>query len=191
MGVRRPALALAVLALGLAGCGSIASVEGQPDVGQIPSGPLQATGGDADGPVTEVGSGRTLGIGWRYSIYASADGICTQLELANMASAGCGSGPLIPEDSVFGSIGSSGGGPGGPGTAAETPTPVEGIVTSRAAAVWIVTDSGARLPTTLMSLEVADHDAKAFVGFLPADQIAARVVATDADGEVLGAYELP
>ena len=57
--------------------------------------------------------------------------------------------------------------------------------------MWIVTDSGARLPTTLMSLEVADHDAKAFVGFLPAGQIAARVVATDADGEVLGAFELP
>ena len=66
--MRRPALALAVLALGLTGCGGIVSVEGQPEAGQIPSGSLQAMGGDADGPVTEVGSGRTLGIGWRYSI---------------------------------------------------------------------------------------------------------------------------
>jgi hypothetical protein len=179
-----------MLVLWLAGCGAIVSVAGQPDAGQIPSGPLQAMGGDADGPVTEVGSGRTLGVGWRYAIYDSADGTCTQLELANMTSAGCATGRLIPQDSVFGSVGSGGGG-GGPGVASETPTPVDGIVTSRAGAVWIVTNSGARLPATLMSLEAGGHDATAFVGFVPAGETAVRVIATDSDGEVLGAYALP
>jgi hypothetical protein len=185
--VSRAGFGLALL-FGLVGCGGIASVEGQPDPAQIPSGALRVV--DADGPVTEVGSGRTLGIGWRYAIYESADGICTQLELANVTSAGCGTGPLISEGSVFGGVGGTTG-LAGPGVAADTPTPVDGIVTSQVDAVWIVAESGARLPTTLMSLEGAGHDAQAFVGFVPAGERAARVVATDGDGEVLEAFELP
>ena len=182
----RRTLAIPLLVLALGGC-AIVQVGGQPDPAAIPTGPLHATGGDAVGPVTEVGRGRTLGIGWRYAVYDTADGLCTQLEVANMTSAGCSAGPLMPEGTVFGMVGSS----GDVGGASESPTPVDGIVSSQAAAVWIMTGSGARLATTLMPLAGAGHDAKAFVGFVPAGARAVGVVASDAAGEVLETYQLP
>ena len=175
-----------MLALGLAGCG-IARVDGQPDPAEIPSGPLRAIAGEAAGPITEVGSGRTLGVGWRYAIYDSGDGICTQLELASVTSAGCGSLPLVPAESIFGGVGSNGDG----GAASEFPAPVDGIVNNRVAAVWLVTDSGGRVPTTLMPLAGAGHDAKAFVGFTPAGEAAVGVVAVGAAGQVLETFDLP
>ncbi len=184
MSRRTPAILLLVLALG--GC-AIVQVDGQPDPAAIPTGPLHATGGDAVGPVTEVGRGRTLGVGWRYAVYDTADGLCTQLELANLTSAGCSAGPLLPDDSAFGMVGSS----GDVGGASESPSPVDGIVSSEVAAVWIMTGSGARLATTLMPLAGAGHDAKAFVGFVPAGARAVGVVASDAAGEVLETYQLP
>ena len=178
-------MALGVLALGLAGCG-IAQVERQPDPAEIPNGPLQAIGGEAVGPITEVGSGRTLGIGWRYAVYDSGDGICTQLELASVSSGGCGSLPLIPAEGIFGGVSS-----GGPGAPSEFPAPVDGIVSSRVAAVWIQTESGGRVATRLMPLAGAGHDAKAFIGFAPAGERAASLVAVDAGGEVLETFDLP
>jgi len=178
-----------VLALALAGCG-VMRVEGQPDPAEIPSGPLAALSDDAVGPVTEVGSGRTLGIGWRYAIYDTADGVCTQLELASVSSGSCGSLPLILEESVFGGVGSGGAG-GDPGAPLESPTPIDGIVSSRVAAVWIETASAGRIAATLMPLAGAGHDATAFVGFVPAGETATGVVATDADGELLETFDLP
>ncbi len=184
--MRRARLALVVLGLALAGCG-IVRVEGQPDPAEIPSGPLEAMSDDAVGPVTEVGSGRTLGIGWRYAIYETADGICTQLEMANFASGSCGSLPLLSEESVFGGVGTG----GDPGGTSDSPTPIDGIVSSQVAAVWIETASGARIAATLMPLAGAGHNAAAFVGFVPAGETATGVVATDADGELLETFDLP
>ncbi len=148
---------------------------------------MQALSDDAVGPVTEVGSGRTLGIGWRYAIYDTADGICTQLELASLSSGTCGSLPLISEGSVFGGVGAN----GGPGAASESPSPVDGIVSSQVAAVWIETASGGRIAATLMPLAGAGHDATAFVGFVPAGETATGVVATDAAGELVETFDLP
>jgi hypothetical protein len=184
--MRLARLALLGAVIALAGCGIVA-VEGQPDAAQIPGGPLTAVGGDAVGPITAVGSGRTLGIGWRYAVYDTADGVCTQLEMSTVTSGGCGPGPLLSDGSIFGGAGSGG---SDPDAASAFPTPVHGIVGSRVAEVWIVTASGERFPTTLMSLASAGHDAQAFVGFVPAGQTAASVVATDAAGDELETFDL-
>ena len=184
--MRRAPLALLGAMLALAGCGIVA-VEGQPEPAEIPSGPLRAVGNDAVGPITAVGSGRTLGIGWRYAVYDTADGVCTQLEMSSVTSGGCGPAPLISEGSVFGGTGSGGGDPDG---ASAFPTPVHGIVGSQVAEVSIVTESGQRFPTTLMSLASAGHDAQAFVGFVPEGETAASVVASDAAGGALETFDL-
>jgi hypothetical protein len=126
-----------------AGCG-IATMD-QRDPAEIPAGPLVA-GSDATGPIVELGRGRTLGIGWRYAIYPSADGWCTQLEMTSVSSSGCGD-LLPPEGIAFGSVGS--------GALSEGPTPVEGIVSAEVAEVWLVTSSGQRIETTLMPLAKA------------------------------------
>jgi hypothetical protein len=174
-----------LLVIGLVGCG-LARVDGGPDPAEIPSGPMEAIGAEAIGPVTEVGSGRTLGIGWRYAIFESADGTCTQLELASVTSSGCGPLPLLAEGSVFGGI--SGGGGSDPGVG---PTPYDGVVSSDVAEVWLQTGSGGRIATTLMSLGEAGFDAKAFVGFAPEKQSVTGVVAVDAAGDVLETFDLP
>ena len=172
-----------VVAVALSACG-VVRVEGQPDPAAIPAGPLEAVGAEATGPIVEIGSGRTLGVGWRYATYESADGICTQLELASYTTAGCGPLPLVAEGSVFGRAGS--GGTGEP----DAPVPYDGIVSRDVAEVWLVTDSGQRLATTLMSLAEAGHDATAFVGFAPPEEAVTGAVAVDADGRVIETFNL-
>jgi hypothetical protein len=163
-----------------AGCG-IATVE-QPDPAEIPEGPLEVTGPDATGPIVELGRGRTLGIGWRYAIYPSADGWCTQLELTSFSSSGCGD-LLPPEGSAFGSVGS--------GAPSDGPTPVEGIVRAAVAEVWLVASSGQRIETTLMPLTEAGLEGKAFVGFAPAASTPSSLVAIDDDGQEMETFDLP
>jgi len=174
-----PRMLVAFLALALAGCSLVREVE--PDPAAIPAGPLEALGGEPTGPLIELGSGRTFGIGWRYSIYESDEGWCTQLETVSVSSSSCGT--LIPLDSVFGGIGFSG--------PSDGPAPVEGIVSPEIAEVWIETSTGARFETTLMSLAEAGLDDKAFVGFGPANDPIISVTALDADGNLLGTFEAP
>jgi hypothetical protein len=181
----RRGMPVLLLIIGLAGCG-LARVDDGPDPAEIPGGPVEAIGADAIGPVTEVGSGRTLGFGWRYAIFEGADGTCTQLELASMTSSACGPLPLLAEGRVFGGI-SGGGGP----DPAVGPTPYDGVVSSDVAEVWLQTESGGRIATTLMSLAEAGFDANAFVGFAPDNQSVTGVVAVDAAGDVLETFDLP
>ena len=183
MGVRRLGRCLLVVMLlgALAGCG-IATVEG-PDPAQIPSGPLPATGVEPTGEIVELGRGRALGVGWRYSIYPSADGWCTQLEMTSLTSSACGE--LPPSDgSVFGGMGRNGAG-------SEGPAPVEGLVSEEVAEVWLVPSDGQRIEAMLMPLDEAGLEGKAFLGFAPMDAAVRAVVAIDADGQELETRDLP
>lgn len=187
--VDRDRRSIASLLLGasllLASC-SIVRVEGRPDPAEIPAGPLEALGPAAVGPVVELGSGRTAGVGWRSSAYESDAGTCTQLELAATTSTTCGDIGGWFRDGPIGSVGR-----GGPDPSGDLAMAVEGVVTSEVVQVWIVTDTGRRIPTSLLSMAAAGHDAQAFVGFVPAGVTATSVVATDDGGKALGTSELP
>ena len=171
---------VAVLPFALAGCALVREVDRDPAA--IPAGPLEALGGEASGPIIELGSGRTFGVGWRYSIYESEGGWCTQLETTTVTSSSCG--PLAPMDSVFGGVGFGGTSDGGP-------APLEGIVSRGVAEVWIETSTGEQIETRLMSLAEAELDAKAFVGFAPEHVTVSSVLAVDADGQVLEVWDAP
>jgi hypothetical protein len=167
------------LAVALAGCGLVRDVDLEPAA--IPDGPLEALGAEASGPVIELGSGRTLGVGWRYSIYQSGEGWCTQLERASASSSSCGD--LAPLDTAFGGVGFSG--------PSDGPAPVEGIVSNEVAEVWLEDSTGERFETTVMSLAAAGLDRKAFVGFGPENVPLVSVTALNADGDVLETFDLP
>jgi hypothetical protein len=165
----------------LTGC-SVASVE-TPDPAAVPSGSIGAHAAPATGPIVEVGSDSTLGIGWRFSVYPSADGWCTQLETGIVTRAGCGE--ILPEEgSAFGSVGT-----GDPLDGGVTVT--EGIASAETVTVWLIAEDGRRSPATMLSLEEAELDAQAFVGFAPADVVVTHVMAVAFNGEVLETYELP
>ena len=150
------------------------------DPAAVPSATLIPRGeGRATGRVRELGSGTTQGIGWRYSIYESADGWCQQLETASAARVGCGD-PLPVGDAAFGGIGSTEGGP------------VDGIVSEDLATVWLVDSrSSARVPAQMMSLEPAGLAGSAFIGFAPVDIQVSHLQAVALSGEILETYELP
>jgi hypothetical protein len=177
MGVARGAAALALVA-SLLGCtvAPVASV----DPAAVPASSLVPRGDEpATGPIVELGSGTTLGVGWRYSIYESASGWCRQLETASATSVGCGD-PLPTDDAAFGGVGSSEDGP------------VEGIVSEETITVWLVDGrSGGRVPAMTLSLEETGLAAKAFVGFAPDDIEVSHLQAVAANGEILETFELP
>jgi hypothetical protein len=165
----------------LAGCTAV-RVE-TPDPAAVPDGPLEAQGEEATGPVVELGSGVNEGLGWRYAIYPSEDGWCTQLETAAVTASGCGD--ILPaDDRAFGSVGRGSALTGGV-------IPVEGIVTAETATVWLVNEAGFRMPAKLMPLEDAGLEGQAFVGFVPPDVTISHVQAVAISGEVLETYELP
>ena len=176
---------LAMLLAGAGGCGltTVGTAEA-PDPGMIPSGPPSPAAEEATGPVVEVGSGRVADIGWRYVVYESASGVCTQFETVEVTSTGCGA--LLPEEGrAFGGVGQLESQPGGI-------RPIEGIVTSEIFTVWLIDESsGARLPAILMPLEEAGLDAQAFVGFPPEGMTVTHLQALRMNGEILETYELP
>jgi hypothetical protein len=175
MGVRgvRPALGVAVLVL--AGC-QIVQVE-TPDPAAIPSGSLEATGPPAIGPIVELGSGTTAGIGWRAATFESEDGWCLQLETQAVTETGCG--PIPPEEgAAFGSVSQSG-------------SIVHGIASEETATVFLIIVSLGRVPATMMALDDAGLDGHAFVGIAPADANVTHVMAVKMNGEILQTFELP
>jgi hypothetical protein len=175
----RPALLAAVL---LAACASVPSQTPNPEA--IPSGSLEAQGGDATGPVVELGSGQQLGIGWRYAIYPVADGWCTQLETAAVTAGSCGD--LLPSgDAAIGTVGEV-------RSDSDTVLAIEGVVSADAFTVWLIEDaSQRRFPATLMPLEPAGLEATAFLGFPPDGMTVTHVQALARSGEVLETLELP
>ena len=178
MGLRRVAVALALVAI--AGCTPV--VVETPDPAAIPDGPLEAQGADATGPVVELGTGVSEGLGWRYSIYPSGDEWCTQLETAGVVVSGCGA--IQPEgDDAFGSVSH--------GEPAPGVFPIDGIVTAEIFTVSLIADDGRRLPATLMPLEPAGLEGKGFVAFVPPDTTITHLQALAMSGEILQTYELP
>jgi hypothetical protein len=172
----------AMLLLALTGC-NVTTVE-TADPAAVPDGPLEAEGGDATGPVVELGSGVSEGFGWRYAVYPSGSEWCTQLEMVAVTVSGCGD--ILPQDDrAFGSVGVADELAGGA-------TPVEGIVTAETHTVWIVDENtGMRIPARLMPLEDAGLEGQAFVGFAPPDLTPTHVQAVKENGDVLETYELP
>lgn len=142
----------------------------------VPDGPPQALGLPAKGPIIVVGQGVAHGVGWRYSVYESAEGWCTQMELAGSGGTGCGGDLAPPVGSVFGSFGW--------GSGDNEPVSADGTVTGEVAAVALIA-GGQTFNATLMSLERAGSDGQAFVAFAPAGTAMDSLVAYDADGEVL------
>ena len=149
-----------------------------PDPAAIPSGSVEARGPAAIGPVVELGSGSSGGIGWRYAAYESDDGWCTQLETQSVTEAGCGQ--LLPaDDAAFGSVSHSG-------------QIVHGTVSAETATVWLLDDGGVRVAfATLMPLEPAGLEGLAFVGIAEAGAELTHVMAVKLNGEILETYELP
>ena len=176
--MRRPgAPALVALVLFLAAC-DVATVETPPDPAAIPSGTIEPAGDDASGPIVELGSGRTGEVGWRYSIYPSGDAWCVQLEMALATSAACGD--ALPEEGAAFGLVSEGNG-----------EVVNGIVNDETFTVWLVEERGGRVPATVMPLEEAGLEGKAFVGFVPEGMTLTHLQAVASSGEVLETYELP
>jgi hypothetical protein len=159
-----------------------------PDPAAVPSGEPTAHGPEATGPITVVGSGAAgeqgSEQGWRYVIYESADGLCTQLELAEVITTGCGD-PLPAEGAAMGAVTVD--------QALESGiTPVHGIASDEIFTVWIIDEqTGLRFPATLMPLDDAGLEGQAFLGMLPAELTPTHVQALARNGDVLQTVELP
>lgn len=177
MRVRASLLAVAVVLL--AGCQADPIEETPtPDPAAIPSGSPQAIGATATGPIVELGSGVTSGLGWRYLAYPSDAGWCAQLETAAVTETDCGG--LAPDaGSAFGSVSQNG-------------RVIHGIATPDATTVWLVVDNTPTVPAFLMPLSEAGLEGGvAFVGIAPTGTEVTHVMAVKFNGEVLGTHELP
>ena len=175
MGVTALRAAMAAAVVVLAGC-QIAQVE-TPDPAAVPSGSLEPEGAEAIGPLVELGSGSTAGIGWRLATFESNDGWCVQLETQSVTETGCGQVPA-EEGRAFGIVSHSG-------------PVVHGVASEETATVFLVIDSLGRVPATLMALDDAGLEGNAFVGIAPADANVTHVMAVKLNGEILETYELP
>ena len=163
----------------LGGC-AVTPVE-TPNPSEVPSGTLRPQGGEPTGQIVELGQGVALDHGWRYALYPSDDGWCTQLEMVGVASTRCGDALPVGDD-VFGGFGS--------GEVAGIQT-VDGFVTADVATVWLIGEDNVRAPATLMSLEPAGLEHLAFVGFAPSDIVLTHLMAVAANGDVLETIEVP
>lgn len=155
-----------------------------PDPEDIPSGEPVAIGTEATGPVTELDRGRTFDLGWRYVIYESAEGWCTELQMVEVTSTGCGPDPLPPEGEHIGSV--SVGQPLENGA-----TPVYGIVSEEIHTVWIIDQQVGRIPAIPLPLDETGLEGQAFVGFMDPDGTPTHIQALARSGEVLQTYEVP
>jgi hypothetical protein len=135
-------------------------------------------GATPTGPVVELGSEVTAGLGWRYLAYPSDERLCIQFETAASIEAACGL-ATPDEGEAFGSWYRLG-------------RAVYGIATADAATVWLVVNNTPAVPAVLMPLtDVGVEDAVAFVAVLPTGTEASHVMAVRMNGEVLGTQELP
>lgn len=169
----------AAAALLLVACGTAPVVPTPtPDPAVVPSRSPQVMGGTPTGPVVELGSEVTAGLGWRYLAYPSDGRLCIQFETAAAVESACG---LISpdQDEALGSVHRSG-------------RAIYGIATADAATVWLVVNNTPAVPAVLMPMsEVGLEGAMAFVAVLPTGTEASHVMAVRMNGEVLGTQELP
>jgi hypothetical protein len=175
--VSRPACAAALAAVVLVGC-TIGGGTPEPTA----DGFLEPQGDEATGPLVEVGSGDAFDTPWRYGIYPTEAGWCTQIEVTGTVTSHCED--VLPvADAAFGAIGQE------PSEAAGTEA-VDGVVIGEIVTVWLVFETGARLPATMMSLEEAGLEEKAFVGVVPPDETVTHLQALALSGEILETVDL-
>jgi hypothetical protein len=155
-----------------------------PDPEAAQSGKPVAIGAEATGPVTELGSGEAFDLGWRYVIYESAEGWCTELQMVEVNTTGCGPDLLPPEGEHIGAAAAH-------ERLENGVTPVDGIVSSEIVTVWLIDEALGRVPATLMPLDDAGLSGQAFVGFVPADGTPTHIQAVAISGEILETHELP
>lgn len=169
---RTKATGAAVMAsLLLVGCGLLPIVEPigeqQPPIEGMP---------ERIGQEIELGRGKTLGGDWRYSVYRSDAGWCTQVEhRPGGGGSACGD-HLFPPGIL--SLTGAGSGTG-------IPDYLEGTASDEVATVWVEGGAGERVPTSLMSLAPAGLDGQIFIAWLPVGGDWESLVALDADGEEL------
>jgi hypothetical protein len=174
---------VAALLVALTAC-DVASVE-TPDPAAVPSGEPVAIGAEATGPVTLLGEGQASGLGWRYVMYESADGSCTELQLVEVTTTGCGPDLLPPEGDAFGTVNV-----GDP--LANGVIPVDGIVSDEIFTVWVIEEqTGNRIPAPLFPLDDAGLEGQAFLGFVPDGMTPTHIQALARSGEILQTYEVP
>ncbi len=171
-----------VLLAALSAC-DVAEVE-TPDPDAFLSGEPVAIGADPTGPVIELDSGEAFDRDWRYVVYESADGWCTELQMAEVTTTGCGPDRELPEGEHLLGVGvleplESG------------VTPVEGIVSDEIVTVFLIDEQQGRVPARLMPLDEAGLEGQAFIGFMPADGTVTHVQAVALSGEILDTYEVP
>jgi hypothetical protein len=177
--MRARSVLLVVAVVLLAGCqpGPVEETP-TPDPAAIPSGSPQAIGATATGPIVELGSGVLSGLGWRYLVYPSDLGWCTQLDTAAATQTDC-RGVDPDEGNAFGTVNRNG-------------RVVHGIATPDATTVWLVVGNTPTIPAFLMPLsEAGVEGGVAFVGIAPTGTEVTHVMAVKFNGEVLGTLELP
>lgn len=127
------------------------------------------------GPIVEIGRGETVKGAFRYLVWESRIGTCTKIEYADGdGSSSCG-GTLEVVQTV--ELSSYGGGTGG--------WDVEGRASDEVAELWLEAENGVRTPVSLISLEAAGHDGQVFYVAVAEHLRPARVIALDADAEVI------
>ena len=162
--MRRIGLLLPMLVL--AGCGLLPMGGPQPVI----------EGLERSGPTIELGRGTTMGVEWRYSVYPSNIGWCTQVDHEHGGGSACG-GQLM----VTGPLTLTGGGAG-----SNIPNYVEGIASDDVAAVWAERADGERAPAILMSLAPARFEGQMVIAWFSPDEDWESLVALAADGTELG-----
>ena len=180
----RAAVVGAILLPVIAGC-TVTSVIEEPDPAAIPTGEPVPVGAEATGPITVLGSGQAFELGWRYLIYESMDGWCTELQMAEVNSTSCGPDLLPPDGEHIGSAGAL-------QPLESGVTPVAGIASDEIFTVSVVDEADVRRqPAVLMPLDEAGLEGQAFLAFMPPDMTPTHIQALARSGEVLQTYELP
>lgn len=164
---------LLVLALSAVACFRLTGM------GDAQLGPPETIGADATGPLQVVAQGQHQGMAWRYSVYPSNDGWCTQLETGSGASVGCGADP--PGDDA--AISMIGWGMDG------ALTTLDAVVVPEAAQVVVRSADGRSIQADLFPVALDGADFQVALVFTQQAELESITV-LDADGEVLERQDL-
>lgn len=159
--------------------------EGENGEPRIPEAPPDTIGGPPTGPVHILATGLTEELGWRYSVYPSAEGPCLQFEYdsgdGGGGSAGCGMLEEFP-DEPFSGVGA--------GSSPPDVGHIVGWVRSDVHEVWLRTVDGRTLDAELFDVDEAGLQAQAFLVLVPPGVHPSMLVAWDEDGDELGTADV-
>jgi hypothetical protein len=173
-----------VLVMALAACAPTAPGPTEPGASPTPADAFLRPQGpeEATGPVEELRSGVAFDTDWRFGIYPTADGWCTQLSVVGLVSARCGD--LEPEaETIFRGVATQ-------TSEATGATVIDGIVSKQVATVWLVAASQQRLPAVLIPLNEQGMDAQAFIGLMPPGVEVTHLQAVALNGAILETVDL-